>query len=101
MWYSRFNWKRNFFNAIGNRLESIKENVSNEEIICYFAQDRVENLLKEEKRLKVIFQEMNIENEIIDNINTLIYETKQFLSDIVDMIDIEKNQYVWEELWTI
>lgn len=74
------------------RLENIKEKVSNEEIICYFAKEPIEKLLKEEKRLKVIFEEINTDKEIIEEITDLITETNQFLKDIVNIIDIERNQ---------
>lgn len=71
--------------------KKIKEAVENEDVPCYFAKSRVNTLLKKEKRLKVVFQEMDAENEVINEINSLIYETNQFLKDIVNIIDIERK----------
>lgn len=82
---------RAIINQYKNRLENIKEKVRNEEIICYFAKEPIEKLLKEEKRLKIVFQEMSAENEIIEEVDSLIYETKQFLKDIINIIDIERK----------
>lgn len=82
----------NEINKLRNRLEDIKEKVSNEEIICYFAKDHVEKLFEEEKRLKVILQELNVERKIIKKIDCLINETKQFVDDIIDIIEVERNK---------
>ncbi len=69
-----------------NCLENIKKKVSNEEMMCYFAQDHIETLLKEEKRLKKVFEEICVATEIIEEIDSLITQTKQFLNDIIVII---------------
>ena len=83
---------RTIISQYENRLEAIKEKVSNEEMICYFAQDHVEKLLEEEKRLKVVFKEMHLDVEIIEELDSVIKQTEQFLLDIVDIIEIERNK---------
>ena len=70
-----------------------KRQVENEKLPCYFAEDSITQLKKQEKRLRAILQYMNVEKEVIEELNLLINETEQFLHDILDIIEIERKQF--------
>ena len=79
-------------NKLQNRLEDIKENVSNGRVLAYFAKDDVEALLEKEKKLKTIFEEIKAEKQHLRKITYLIKETEQYLQDLEDIIEIERNK---------
>lgn len=72
--------------------ECLKEQVESEKLPCYFAEDRFTKLKKEEKRLKAYLKCMNAEYFILEELDNLIALTKQFLQDILDIIDIQRKQ---------
>ena len=78
-------------NKLQNRLEDIKENVSNGRVLAYFAKDDVEALLATEKKLKTILEEIKAEKQHIRKISSLIKQTEQYLQDLEDIIEIERS----------
>ena len=71
--------------------ENYKQQVENEILPCYFAEDGVMHLKKEEKRLRAFLKFMGADDEILQEISMLITETEQLLHDILDIVDIERK----------
>ena len=69
-----------------------KRQGESEKLPCYFAEDSIRQLKKQEKRLRTILQYMNAENEVIEELDILINETEQFLNDILNIIEIERTK---------
>ena len=44
---------------------------------------------------------IDVLNDAINEIDNLITETKQFLKDIINIIEIEKNQCFGDKLWVL
>ena len=78
-------------NKLQTHLEDIKENVSKNKILPFFAKAEVETLLETERKLKSILEEIDAEKQILRKIGYLIKETEQYLQDLEDFIEIEKN----------
>ena len=72
--------------------EKYKQQVESEQLPCYFAEDKVTKLKKEEKRYRALLTYLKVDKELIEELDTLINETEQFLHDILDIIEIERNQ---------
>lgn len=81
-------------NKLQNRLEDIKESVSNNKVLPYFAKDDVEKLLETEKKLKTILEEIKVEKPYIKKISYVIKQTEQYLQDLEDIIEIERNKSI-------
>ena len=79
-------------NKLQNRLEDIKEKVSKNQILPYFAKDNIETLLQTEKKLKTIFEEIKTDKQHVRKISYLIKETEQYLQDLDDIIEFEKGK---------
>ncbi len=78
-------------NKLQNELENIKDKVSKNELILYFAKDDTEALLEEEHSLKAIFKDVGADQEYMDKLNRLITQTKQFIEDLDDLISLNNS----------
>lgn len=75
------------------RLEYLKEKVENDTGFSYFAEDKVSSLLKEEIRLKLFMESPDLDPEDLRELNSLINQTKQFLEDVKDLIELERKKH--------
>ena len=79
-------------NKLQKRFEEVKEKVSNNHVLTYFAKDEIEGLLQTERKLKTIFEEIKVEKQYLRKISCLIKETEQYLMDLEDIIVIERDK---------
>lgn len=74
-----------------NIYNEITKKIENEELHSFFAQNKVEDLLKAEIRLKVFFKHLKMDNEVIEKLTILINKTKQLSHDITNFIYLERK----------
>lgn len=79
-------------NKLNTQFEDIKHKVSNEGMLPLFAQFEVEDMLKIAKQHYSLWKNLpGVEEDIIEEIRTLVNEMKQYLDDLFDMIEIARN----------
>lgn len=78
-------------NKLQNRLEQIKDKVSNYELIYLFARFETEKLLEEAYITKDVFKSLNVEDNIMKEIDCVIKQIDQFLDDLYSLLEDERN----------
>ena len=78
-------------NKLNNMFEEIKTQVDNG-MIYLFAQFKVEKLIQiAEPKYKLWSNLPNMDEEILAEFKSLISQARQYLEDLIDLIQIEKN----------
>ena len=75
-----------------NRFNKLKQQIENEKIHLYCAQDLANDLLKEMSRLTNYMVYLNIPQNLNKEFLSLISQTRDLYFDIADIVEIERNQ---------